>query len=245
MASPPSKVDTFDPRNVRLCHRQRSHYSDNDLARILSTLPKRPGLEPAEILRRLETAAVEYFVADAWQDQPTKQAVARRMGQVATVAKRLLRTLGFDQQRHHPDLTPRAIHAALVARSVLTARPDEHVRQTILAVFTLYQLAKSAATDQPHQGDSNANHARNKADAALNGLMLSIGEIWRVYARRKPGPPSTIGGQSRNRGRPAGPFLQFVRASITPLGIKLTDHALRARLRSVYRSKAKSPSKNI
>ena len=74
------------------------------------------------------------------------------------------------------------------------------------------------------------------ADEALNTLFRNLTEIWIEVLN---GLPRTSVGkpESTKAGQPVGPFVRFIQACLEPLPIKLTDEAVRERVRVLFQDK--------
>ncbi len=80
---------------------------------------------------------------------------------------------------------------------------------------------------------------RNGGDAALNEWIFLRGNIWDEIYERKPG--TSVGAPTRpNEGMAGGPLVRFIAAAGKPLGIALSDEAIRERVRCLFKGKGKS-----
>jgi hypothetical protein len=81
---------------------------------------------------------------------------------------------------------------------------------------------------------STPRDKRHKGDAALDELFTSLIDAWVELFNRKP-TISVRGPESKAPGKPAGPFLRFIRACLEPiLGLQmLSDGQIRERVRKL------------
>jgi hypothetical protein len=67
-------------------------------------------------------------------------------------------------------------------------------------------------------------------DRALNEWLFLLTHIWHEIFERQV--KTSVGGfQQLNEGQACGPFIRFVIAAAKPLAIKLSEDAIRARVR--------------
>ena len=238
MATGNDKVDAFNPRMVRHRHLETRHYSDADIQAIIEACPEKLHWRTQQrLVRELERAATEYFVASAWRQKPSPLQLRNRMQKIADAAERLLRVLGLGTKSHtSPDLVPYAVLARFRVR-VLTGRPDENVRQTIKAVHRIYRWAAAEASKVPKTESSRPRH---ESDTALDGLILAIAAISRDVIKLEPRAPYIHRDVSRGKkGQPDGPFFRFSVACLSPLSVNIPPHGLCYRISKLLRTRGK------
>lgn len=234
MATGNDKVDAFNPRMVQRRHLETRHYSDADVQAIIEACPKKLHWQTQQrLVRKLERAATEYFVASVWRQKPTPLQLQDRMQEIAKAAKRLLRVLGLGTKSHtNPDLVPYAVFARFRVRD-LTGRPDENVRQTIEAVHRIYRWAAAEASKAP-KPKTESSRSSHEADTALDGLVLAIAAMWRDVTKREPRAPYVHGDVSRGKASQVdGPFFRFSVACLSPLNVNIRPHGLRYRIKKI------------
>jgi len=99
----------------------------------------------------------------------------------------------------------------------------------VQGVIYLQAWAKSAGKDAIRS--VNPCGKRNTGDKALRFIFRSIVDAWSDILNKQS--RMSVGAPGRNnQGQPTGPMLVFVRACLKPLGLELSDEAIRWRVRS-------------
>ena len=183
----------------------------------------------------MEHATTEYFVARAWQRNPTPLQLQKRMKSISRAAERLLQTLGLGTKSHtNPDLVPYAVLSRFRIRATPAPNPEEHARITIEAIHRLYRWAYQESSAQR---TTHGSRPRHEADTALNGLLLAYRTIWYDFTKKKPKTPYIHKDTSpKKAGQPDGPFFRFCIACLSPLNVEIPPHGLRDRISKMLRT---------
>lgn len=219
------------------------HLPDHDTGTLVSQrVDRRTALG-----HRLESAARYWEVERQWQPKPTHRQRAEEFQKIETAAVRLLKALQVGKDGDI-DAMPNALryggllaHAASEA-AALGGEPEWTgeglLADSIAGVVRLRQWA-AAARERAEAFIPRDGPGGHTGDAALDELFGSLAGIWLDIFER---PVQTSVGKpdSSREGKAGGPFVRFIRACISPLGRKLTDEAIRDRVRRLFRGKGKS-----
>lgn len=181
---------------------------------------------------KLEKAARWWHAQNDNQTRPTSKQIADRFDGIEKKAAALLKALGTPdgELSQLPEVLRYGTLQAFAAQD-LGKYPGQSAAQRLEKALTgVTQLRRWASkSKQKYQSQKQIpRKSRHAGDKALNDLIGELNGIYVDVFGKKPGI-------SINSGTPTGPFIRYMRASLTPLmGDETpTDHAIRERWRSL------------
>lgn len=195
---------------------------------------------------RLELAAQNWDVKRQLQKRPTHRQRARAFARIETDATRLLTALSVPEDGDTEAMPPALLYGGLQAYAAKEAETHGQfsrytgkglLDESIKGVARLHRWAaaarKRAEALIPRDGPGG-----HTGDKALNTLFGDLAGIWLDIFERTPATALNATGQ------PGGPFLRFLRASLDPLPVTMTDEAIRDRARRLFQGKPRRPGKS-
>lgn len=226
--------------------------------------PEGTGLIPYVLKRRdaleqyLERAAANYFLEKQWAAQSTPSEMKKRMQAIETAARKLQQALRLTDNADSDDI-PKEILWALRRRAEVAGErrggfPNHPpaVSETSGHKHTNFQgpaqlrdamegiaLIKNCASEAKQIFESEIGPGGHVADAAKRAFINAAAEIWTEIFENQIA--TSVGKpESKHAGKPTGPFLKFLKACMTPIGIEMTDESLRDSVRVMFQGKGKS-----
>jgi len=250
------KTADFRPLGVPMS--PESHYSDDDLAKIIeagSPLKELSHVRKRNMHARLNKAAAAYRRDAIWQDRPAPSVVRDELSEMASLLRKIRAMLGISHNDFTAESVPHDLrfalrHAADIHAEKLGGFPEfppwthEALGETFVqydagpaldaALLWLARLEvwASDAAMLKRQIVRNTRGVRpsRQADEALNGfLQNSLAPIYRQYIGRKPGTSPVDGSNG------GGPWVRFMGACLEPLGQPTAAEALVKRWRRIRR----------
>lgn len=212
----------------------------------------------AALTHRLERAAHWWAHQSNWQARPAPSEIIDALKKIAKAAARLREALCISDPAD-PDSMPSEIRQRLRAQAeamgekiggyphhrpmhwpvpgreheILDYGGASQLRDDIQGIGRILQWVNAAVEREENKKVRTAKKPKRKPDMATKELLGSLAGIWIDVFEKAP-KVSFTGGNSRNKGKPAGAFFKFTRAAIKPLPITLTDGALGERLHAMF-----------
>jgi hypothetical protein len=182
---------------------------------------------------KLKDLAASYFRSRNWQEKLTPSEQVRRFQSIEAAFSKLLEALGLPENGN-PDDIPDHILFVLrrCARRHGAPNAPAVVRDKIQATQTLWRWIAEAKVDAEQKVRAHAN--RNTGDQATCQLLGDLVGIWiEIFDQNIR---TSVGAPGRHReGQAGGPMIRFIQACIEPLGLQLSAHAIRERIKPFQR----------
>jgi hypothetical protein len=232
----------------------QSYYTEADIDRIIATCPTGlpetmvdfptstpdgsdtvdvPNDRRTVLTIRLEDLAASYFSSRSWQEKPTPSETVRQLHAIEAAGRTFLDALGMPEGGN-PDDIPTHILFALRRIAGRHGAPNAPaaVRDKIQVIQILRQWIAEAKVDaeqkvRPHAKRNTVNQATRQLLGDLVGIWIGIFD---------QDIRTSVGAPGRHReGQAGGPMIRFIQACIEPLGLQLSAHAIRERIKPFQR----------
>ena len=218
-------------------HKLTAVYAHADFKQIAAAID----IEVEEIAKHaklFEEAARWYRLDSASPDRTAPSTLCRKLDQIATSARRLLKNLGVNHLDEAVDGPgDHQILDAMILLGDSDATPIMEATQRIARLIEITEAVAAAAELSRRAGKAAAEIAEvgkltveegNCGDAAINNWVALMMSAYRDITGKEPatsvgGPPSSVDGPDRpDEGKAVGPLIRFLTAAGKPLQIKFS-----------------------
>jgi hypothetical protein len=199
---------------------------------------------------KLEDIAASYFRSRNCQEEPSPSETVRQLHAIEAAGRNLLDALGVPESGSPDDIpthilfrlrqcagrrgarTGEFFQSTPIKRTLLDPNAPAAVRDAIQGVQYLVQCSADAKAEaeQEVRPDGKRNTGDQSMRALFGDLICIYIEIFDQEIR------TSVGAAGSNReGQAGGPMIRFIQACIEPLGLRLSTHAIRERIKPIQR----------